>query len=142
MDTSRHEELRLKQVQRNAERDAALQAKNSAHASRRKKIYWTSGIVLTLVLLIAGIAFAMPGRLDSFAKCLSEKDAVMYGAIEWCSYTQDQAGMFGKSFKFITYEDHTNGPNIKKTPTWQINGQMYENVQSLERLSALTGCPL
>lgn len=136
------EQLRLKQEQRNAERDAALQQKITSTASRRKKIYWITGSVLALVLLITGVAFAMPGRLDAFAQCLSEKGAVMYGAIEWCHYTQEQAGMFGKSYKFITYKDYTEGTDIKKTPTWMINGQYYENVQSLERLATLTGCTL
>ena len=66
----------------------------------------------------------------------------MYGAIDWCHYTQEQAGMFGNSFKYITYKDYQERTDIKKTPTWEINGLLYENVQSFERLSALTGCPL
>ncbi len=136
------EKLRLRQEQRNAERDVALTAKTASQSSRKKKLLWISGSVLALVLIISGVAFAMPGRLDKFAKCLSEKDAVMYGAIEWCSYTKDQAGMFGKSFRYINYKDYSELPGITKTPTWKINGEIYANVQSLERLSALTDCPL
>ncbi len=138
----RHEQLRLKQEQRNTEREAALSAKLSAAASRKRKLLWGIGSLLVVVAVIAGVMFALPGRLDKFASCLSEKGAVMYGAIEWCQYTKEQAGMFGKSFKYVDYKDYRDLPGIKKTPTWQINGQLYENVQSLERLSALTGCPL
>jgi hypothetical protein len=138
----RHEQLRLKQEQRNVEREQALQAKLAAAGSRKRKLLWAFGSLAVIIIIIAGVAFAMPGKLDKFATCLTDKGAVMYGAIEWCHYTQDQAGMFGKSFKLVNYQDYRDLPGIKKTPTWQINGALYENVQSLERLSALTGCPL
>lgn len=136
------EQLRIKQEQRNAERDAALLQKHAANASRRKKYYWIGGSTLLLLIIITSISFALPGKYDSFAKCLTDNGVIMYGAIDWCKYTQEQAGMFGKSYQYITYKDHTEGPEIKITPTWQINGQLYENVQSFERLSALTGCPI
>jgi hypothetical protein len=138
----RHDALRLKQEQRNQERELALQQKQDSIQRKKKIIWWSVGSALAIILVISGVAFAMPGRLDAFAKCLSEKEAVMYGAIEWCSFTQEQAGMFGKSFKFVNYRDYHELPGIKKTPTWQINGALYENVQSLQRLSAITGCPL
>ena len=63
----------------------------------------------------------------------------MYGA-DGCMYSQAQRTMFGKSFKYLDYEDYTKGPSIKITPTWIINGERYERVQSFERLSALTDC--
>lgn len=140
---NRHEKLRLKQVELNKEREEALQAKQAGSQRRKKILFWSVGSALVLILVLTGISFAIPGPLDSFAKCLKEKQAIMYGAIEWCHFTQDQAGMFGKSFKYLDYRDYQSAPiDIKKTPTWLINGQAYENVQSLERLSALTGCPL
>ena len=66
----------------------------------------------------------------------------MYGAIDWCKYTQGQAHMFGKSFKYINYHDESELPEIKTRPTWVINGKWYEKVQSFETLSSVTGCPL
>ncbi|MBI4150681.1 hypothetical protein HY492_00995 [Candidatus Woesearchaeota archaeon] len=138
----RHEQLRLKQEQRNVEREQALQAKLAATSSRRRKLLWGLGSLAVIIVIIAGVVFALPGKLDGFAQCLTEKGAVMYGAIEWCQYTKEQAGMFGKSFKYLDYRDYRDLPGIKKTPTWQIDGQLYENVQSLQRLSSLTGCPL
>jgi|GEM_PF-1229796 len=139
----RQEKLRLKQEALNQERDQALQLKREK-ARRRNKMLAITGISIAVLALLAfGISAMLPGPYDSFAKCLSEKGAIMYGAIDWCHYTQDQAGMFGKSFKHLDYRDYQEAEvAIKKTPTWLINGQVYENVQSLERLSSLTGCPL
>ena len=64
----------------------------------------------------------------------------MYGAMDWCKYTQAQKAMFGKSFKFINYHEFNELQGIKKTPTWVINGAWHENVQPFDKLSALTGC--
>ena len=82
-----------------------------------------------------------PGYYDNFAKCLSEKGAVMYGA-DFCQYSHAQKGMFGKSFKFINYKDFSKNPNVKTTPTWVINGRLIERVQSFDRLAELTGCSI
>lgn len=138
----RHEKLRLKQEQRNEERDAAVQNKESSSKRKRKMLYMIGGSTLAVIVIIFAVMQILPGRLDGFAKCLTTTGAVMYGAIEWCHFTQDQAGMFGKSFKHLDYRDWTEKPGITVTPTWIIGGVTYENVQSLERLSALTGCPL
>ena len=79
---------------------------------------------------------------DNFAKCISDKGAVMYGAMEWCKYTQGQRAMFGKSFKYVNYHEFTELPGIMKTPTWVIDGKWYENAQSFDKLSGLTGCKI
>ena len=65
----------------------------------------------------------------------------MYGA-PWCKYTAGQKAMFGNSMKLIDYQDFTEDSNVKITPTWLINGAYYQNVQTFDRLSALTGCSL
>jgi len=90
------------------------------------------------LLILSGFAYAnlSPGKYDGFAKCLTEKGVIMYGE-DWCPYTNAQKGMFGKSFKHITYVVKTD---LKLRPTWEINGENYETVQSFQRLSALTGC--
>ena len=95
-----------------------------------------------IVLAIAYSVYSMaqPGPYDNFAKCLTEKGAVVYGAMDWCKYTQGQKAMFGKSFKYLKYEEFQALPGIKQTPTWVIKGVWYENVQSFDRLSSITGC--
>ena len=121
-------------------------AKHTAE-KKRKKLFYVSLGMIALLALVSGIGYAyylkqQPGQYDDFAKCLTVKGAVMYGAIEWCQYTQKQAGMFGNSFKYVSYKDYKELEGIKKTPTWVINGQRYENVQSFEKLAALTGCSM
>ncbi len=99
-----------------------------------------AGIIIVLVISASVLAFYLftPGKYDSFAKCLTEKGAVMYGE-NWCKYTNAQKNMFGKSFKYINYQVKED---LNKRPTWVINGETYETVQSFERLSALTGCKI
>lgn len=105
--------------------------------NRRKKITYAIIIIVLIFFgyLILNYIFS-PGKYDEFAKCLTEKGAVMYGE-DWCPYTQGQKTMFGKSFKYINYEVKT-GLNLR--PTWVIDGKTYERVQSFQRLSELTGC--
>ena len=84
---------------------------------------------------------------DTFAQCLSEKGATMYGT-EWCSHCKNQKDMFGTSFQFITYvdcdinSDECLKNGVKGYPTWGINDENYPGEQQLPRLASLTGCQL
>jgi ABC-type lipoprotein release transport system permease subunit len=113
--------------------------KEQEKRARKKRIILiaSGGVALVIIALIVNSALS-PGKYDEFAKCLTEKGAVMYGE-DWCRYTNAQKAMFGKSFKYIKY---VQKPDIKVRPTWVINGKTYETVQSFERLSALTGCKI
>jgi len=111
-----------------------------------KRMLLISIVFILLVLTGIGIGVGFvnankPGLVDDFAKCLTEKGAVMYGA-PLCKYTAGQKAMFGNSMRLIDYRDFTKDPNVEITPTWLINGAYYQNVQTFDRLSALTGCPL
>jgi hypothetical protein len=128
------------------ERDQRQMQFHEHQQKSKKKKYYTIGAIIAIMVL-AVISFsvysmAKPGQYESFAKCLSEKGAVMYGAMDWCKYTQAQKGMFGKSFKYINYHEFQDLPGIKKTPTWVINGEWHENTQSFDKLAAATGCQL
>ena len=112
-------------------------------SSKKSKVPYILASIGILVVLIVGYGIytlAKPGPYDDFAKCLTEKGAVIYGAIDWCTYTQGQKAMFGTSFKYLNYKDYKELNGIKKTPTWVINGVWYENVQSFDKLAAATGC--
>ena len=111
------------------------QEKEKKAKKKVKAIAITAAILLALSLLIVYYATS-PGKYDNFAKCLSEKGAVMYGE-NWCKYTNAQKAMFGKSFKYINYQVKSD---LNKRPTWVIDGKTYETVQSFETLAALTGC--
>lgn len=113
--------------------------------SGRLKYYILASVIVVIILAVGAYSVYSankPGEYDDFAKCLSEKGAVMYGAMSWCHFTQGQKAMFGKSFRYINYHEYTELPGIRKTPTWVIGGKWYENAQSFEKLAALTGCKL
>jgi glutaredoxin len=86
-------------------------------------------------------------KYDSFALCLFEKDATMYGT-EWCSHCKNQKSLFGSAFKHVNYvdcdidRDECLRAGVNGYPTWIINGKPYEGEQPLDRLSRLTGCEL
>lgn len=113
------------------------------------------GVILaTLLILVGGIYLASRSSqptitgLDDFAKCLTDKGTVMYGAA-WCSHCQNTKRTFGESFQYIKYvecpvetqvciEKQING-----YPTWILgDGTKLEGEQSLDNLSKLTSCPL
>ena len=86
--------------------------------------------------------------LDEFARCLRDKNVVMYGA-EWCPHCQNQKKMFGDAFKFINYVECPKDPQrclavgINGYPTWVMpNGGKLVGEQKLETLSQKTNCPL
>ena len=122
------------------------QSKIAKTSSKYKRRFYFIGIGIAsiIVILISYSVYSSskPGTYDGFAKCLSEKGAIMYGAMDWCKYTQAQKAMFGTSFKYLNYHNHDELPGIRTTPTWVIDNERYENVQSFERLSALTGCKI
>ncbi len=120
----------------------------------KKKLIW--GIIG--VAAIAGIYFAVkassaPGKLDAFAECLKDKDAVFYGAF-WCPHCQNQKALFGKSAKLLPYvecsapDGRSNLPicrekKIEGYPTWIFaDGERKSGEISLEELAEKTGCAL
>ena len=121
---------------------------------KKVKINMRKYIIISLFLLI--ILFSIltinsymkkPGDFDNFAQCLTEKGAVIYGN-DYCQYTLKQFGMFGKSKKYLNYvkcidnETLCDAKGVKITPTWEIKGQVYEQVQTFEKLSILSGCKI
>jgi hypothetical protein len=92
-------------------------------------------------------------RLDAFAKCLTAKQAKMYGAF-WCPHCEDQKEKFGSSFEYAPYvECGIKGSNaiaavcteagIKRFPTWIFeDGTRIEGAHELDFLGEKTGCAL
>jgi hypothetical protein len=73
----------------------------------------------------------------------------MYGAY-WCPYCSRQEDLFGNSFRLIDYvecDPRGENPrpqlcraaNIQGYPTWEIRGQLYPGLLSLEELARLSG---
>lgn len=112
------------------------------------KIIFCFLLILVVSLVSTGCAKNTgPGKYDSFAKCLSEKGAKMYGT-DWCSHCKAQKKLFGNSFQYVNYvdcdwnKDECLKAGIQGYPTWIIDNKMYTSEQSLERLASLTGCGL
>ncbi len=140
------EKLRQESHEAQKEHEQRLEAQMQA-SPEHKKSKWKVYVGVIGVIIIALVSYSVysatrSGPYDNFAKCLTEKGAVVYGAIDWCKYTQGQRAMFGNSWKYLNYQDFTKLPGIKKTPTWVINGKWYENVQPFGKLAELTGCKL
>lgn len=112
------------------------------------------GAVLVLFLIAAALAFSFGKKsptgknYDEFARCLATRGVTMYGA-SWCSHCQNQKLQFGDAFRFVNYVECTQEiklcteKNIQGFPTWDFDGgERLVGEQSLEKLSAQSGCPL
>jgi uncharacterized membrane protein len=126
------------------------------------------GVIVTMVTLIGTLAVYSPinsPRAErgtyaittnsapaniALAEHLTEKGIKMYGAF-WCGACLTQKQLFGKeAVAKLTYiECDPKGENpqpqlcqaakIQSYPTWEIDGQLYVGVRSLEELSQLSG---
>ena len=108
-------------------------------------------IMISLIILFSVLTVSSyikkPGNHDEFANCLTEKGVIVYGN-DFCQYTIQQLNYFGKSQKYLNYvrctdnEELCNEKDIKTTPTWEYKGEFYPQVQTFERLAAVTGCEI
>ena len=93
-------------------------------------------------------------RYDSFAQCLADKGAKMYG-LYWCPHCADQKELFGASFRKVPYIECAikdkpgelppvcKAAGVKLFPSWQFgNEPAKEGELSLDALSDKTGCKL
>ena len=97
--------------------------------------------------ILGGIIKEDETNIDRFAKCLSEKRIILF-INEGCSYCAKQKEIFGNSIGYIDivrceeYGGSCTENEVDGVPTWLINEKKYVGVQSLERLSELSGCQL
>jgi hypothetical protein len=118
----------------------------------RKKLVW-GGIAVLIIAAYAGWWYYANHRYDDFAKCLSAKQAKMYGAY-WCPHCTEQKEEFGKSFQYVNYVECAikgsremtpacKAANVEHFPTWQFGaGPLVEGKFPLQELSDKTGCSL
>lgn len=144
-----HERLRKKAFEEQLEHQRREEFFKLQHQKKpsKKKLLILGLVVAALVLgsLTVISLTTGPGYYDDFAKCLTDKGIVIYGN-DFCSYTQRQKTFFGKSFKQLNYVRCADDLNLCKekgilvTPTWELNGQFFPEVQTFDALSAITGC--
>ena len=128
--------------------------------TRGNKIIIGCAIVLSMAIIIFGIVNTSnknntsgnkAGLYDTFAQCLTDKGAVMYGA-EWCAHCKEQKAVFGDSFRLIKYvecPDNTQfciDKGVQGYPTWLIGTSTklegFDESKTMKELSDATGCPL
>ncbi len=91
-------------------------------------------------------------KYDIFARCLTEKGAVMYGA-EACSHCKDQKQTLGGSFKYIKYVECSKDTKlcldkgVEAFPTWLFGTSTkkvvgFDKNTTMKELSDATGCVL
>ncbi len=111
-----------------------------------KKNQWiTAGIIIAIILLVIYIKFPKNNFTpEELAKCIGE-NSIVYSQIG-CHACETQKQLFGKNYQYVNDYicndnwDYCLEKGIKATPTWEINGQMIEGVQTIEKLKELTGC--
>ncbi|MEK6800664.1 MAG: hypothetical protein AABY05_01915 [Nanoarchaeota archaeon] len=112
-----------------------------------------AAIALFLIIRSIPNTEAEVGKYDTFAQCLRDSGARMFGAY-WCQHCQNQKKMFGSSASKILYvecdprgdnarPDLCQENNIQGYPTWVFsNGERIEGEAVFSELSFRTGCPL
>ena len=155
--TSNRHDLKLQRREaREREFAAQREASHQHHRARRVKKYTVLGIglvvLVSLLIFVISSTTGKPGLYDTFAKCLTEKSVVMYGAY-WCPHCANQKKLFGSSFKYIAYvECDAGGKNpqpelclqkgVESYPMWEINGVLQSGEIPLPVLAEKSGCPL
>ncbi|TAL51709.1 MAG: hypothetical protein EPN86_06180 [Nanoarchaeota archaeon] len=114
---------------------------------------WVIGTALVVIALGAFTfyAAASPGKYDDFAKCISDKGVIFYGAY-WCPHCLAEKALFGKSAKYLPYVE-CSLPNqagqtqaciqagVDSYPTWQFaDGSRESGELAIEQLAQKTGC--
>lgn len=108
---------------------------------------------IALVAAVALLLIALGGcsgdtenkEIKSFALCLTKNDVTLYGRPD-CPACQKQRGMFKDEFEYVNYVDCSSSEqlcsrkNIGKVPTWEIDGQRFTRVLSIQELSRLSEC--
>jgi len=106
----------------------------------RIKFLFSFLFVLIVSLVLVGCVSKGPSKYDTFAKCLTEKGATIYGT-EWCPHCKNQKKLFGDSFQYIDYVDCDRDKDeclrngIRGYPTWIINEESYSGRKELRKIS-------
>ena len=121
----------------------------------RLKPYFHAAVLSVLCCSAVSFSGSDKAKLDEFARCITDKKAVMYGAF-YCEHCKEQKDLFGDSAQYLPYvecvekgtrkeTDQCKALGIRRTPTWifEQSGERLEGkVLSLQELSQKTGCKL
>ena len=116
------------------------------------------GVIIVLAFGYSYYDKQQPGKLDTFAQCLTEKNAKFYGAF-WCPHCQSQKALFGKSKDKLSYVECSTPDGKSQTeecktkgvtsyPSWEFasttstSTELVAGELTLLELSGKTGCQL
>ncbi len=126
---------------------------NNEFKNQKSKIKILGFVIVILIFASYILIFRKNGvekvnALDTFAKCLADKNVIMYGAY-WCPHCQNEKRAFGSSWKYVPYVECTEetqkciDQKIKGYPTWIFpDGKRLEGEQGIEKLSKESRCEL
>ena len=91
-------------------------------------------------------------KLETLAKCLSEKGTKFYGAY-WCGWCARQKEAFGEAAQYLPYieciDEETQETTLEcreagitSFPTWEFEGERNPGFKNPEELAELSGCSL
>jgi hypothetical protein len=139
--------------QERRERQQQRQKQEQPHPGQSRYIVIAMLIVVAFAAAYYFLWHRHNSRLDAFAKCLTAKQAKMYGAF-WCPHCEEQKDKFGSSFQYAPYvecgikgskgiEPVCTQAGIKRFPTWIFaDGTRVEGEHELNFLGEQTGCSL
>lgn len=142
-----------RRIKRREEREETVKKQHDQYRKRQrnKKIFnWSLVAIVILIAVYALYQFrgSDDGRYNTFAQCLTQKGAIMYGT-DWCPHCQEQKRMFGDSFRYVTFincdvnPDACSAAGVEVYPTWVVPTKpTVRGVQQLSTLAEMTQCTL
>lgn len=98
--------------------------------------------VLVLAYFIITSSKPIPFTDEEVAKCIGE-NSILYVQLG-CPHCETQEELFGENLKYLDiidcFYERDKCEEIRVTPTWKIEGELIENIQSINKLKELTGC--
>ncbi len=152
---------RARKTRRGILTHVTMDGRQQPHGDARRRIRRVRIALWILVAVAAALetflyVTSLPpaiGEYDAFAKCVADTSTTFYGAF-WCSHCADQKREFGDAAKYLPYVECSTpdaqgetaackAMGITGYPTWVFPGNATATgEQTLETISAKTGCPL
>jgi hypothetical protein len=125
-------------------------------AKKKSSAIYFFGLAAVIVVGLVGFKIYQsraPSPYDSFAECLTDSGAKMYGAW-WCPHCERQKESFGSAFRYVEYIECSPGGSrtmsqqcradgIEGFPTWEFaDGSRESGEQSFRALAEASGCQL
>lgn len=116
-------------------------------------LYLGAVLIIIVLLIVVSNKGSNPSRYDTFAQCLSDQGARMYGAW-WCPHCTKQKAEFDGAFDNVNYTEcsapgsramtqECKDAGIEGYPTWEFaDGSRLSGERTLEELAEQTGCEL